>query len=170
MKTLHKLTKLFLDDATDTFSMIAGGNSVFDVDRLPTALQSLGLSMQGNHFKDTVDNITVDLGLFLQIVSACMDDPDWMVTETQEAFLVFDRGDTGIAVINDFKRVLTKLGENVGDKEIEDQIMTLKTSHVRTPIESLNTNFEKQLTVDDFVVACRNAEEMDNDSPDEKND
>ena len=155
MRRRHNLTKLFLDDATDTFSMMAGDSSVFDVNRLPIALQSLGLSMHGIHFDDEIDNITVDLGLFLQIVSSCMDKRDWMVSEIKETFLIFDRAESGIAVLDDFKRVLTKLGENLSEKEIEEQIMMGRTSQV------FSANFDKQLVVDDFVHACKNTEMKD---------
>lgn len=155
MRGCHKLTKMFLDDATDTFGMMAGDSSVFDVNRLPIALQSLGLTMQGSHFDHTVDNISLDLGRFLQIVSSCMDKPDWMVNEIKETFLIFDRAESGIAAPDDFKRVLTKLGENLTEKEIEEQIITSRTS------QGFSVNSDKQLAVDDFAHACKNTDVTD---------
>ena len=136
--------------------MLAGDKSVFDIIKLPIALQSLGLMMEVDSTKENQDTISVDLELFLRVVCACMEDPHWSVTEIQEAFLVFDRWDSGVAEMNDFKRVLTKLGETLSDKEIEDQIELNKSGKSQKNPD--NTNYEVQIPLDDFVHLCKNTE------------
>ena len=166
LRTRQKLTKAFLEEATDTFSMVARENSEFDFNKLPLALKSLGLMMEVDATKENSD-IGVDLELFLQVVCACMDDPNWSINEIQESFLVFDREDEGSAELNDFKRVLTKLGEPLTDQEIEDQIMVPKDEQIVRALEGMELNHEKRILVDDFVQACKRVEGKDFDTPEE---
>lgn len=161
MDNRRKLTKAILDEATDTFNIVAGDSSVFDIKRLHVALQSLGLSTSLDHEKAFVDTISVDLDLFLQVVSACIGDPNWSVNEIQEAFVVFDREDTGVAEKNDLKRVFTKLGETLSDKDVDDQIVILRSNQSNLLVEISDIGHEVHISADDFVILCKNTDGRD---------
>jgi Ca2+-binding EF-hand superfamily protein len=115
---LKRLTKAVKLEATETFNVVAEGESNFDVSRLPLALQSLDLSTKIDLSKLSEGCTSIDLNSFLQIVSVCIDDPDWSVTKIMESFAAFDREQSGIGEKKDINRVFMKLGEILTDKNI----------------------------------------------------
>lgn len=156
MHIRKRLTEAVNLEATETFNLVAEDESNFDVSRLPVALQSLGLSTKIDHSKLLEYCTSIDLNLFLQIVSVCIDDPDWSVTEIKEAFTTFDREDSGIGEKKDISRVLMKLGEILSDKNIDDQI-----------IGTSDLGHDGRITADDFIILCKNSDDNDLNTPDE---
>lgn len=155
MHIRKRMSKAVNLEATETFNMVAEGESNFDVSKLPVALQSLGLSSKIDHSKLSEGSTSIDLSLFLQIVSVCIDDPDWSVAEIREAFATFDREGSGIGEKNVVNSVFMKLGEVLSDKNIDDQI-----------IGTSNLGHEGRISVEEFILLCKNSDENDEEAPD----
>jgi Ca2+-binding EF-hand superfamily protein len=153
----YPLTKAFLTEVKDTFTMIAGEETGFDIIKLPVALQSLGLKMDKDAFRDFENAISVDLNLFLKVICSCKEDPELFILEMKEAFLVLDRGETGYAERNDLKRVLTKLGEPLNDRDIDLQMATKINEQEKEGDEN-----EVYMTVEDWITLCKTAKEDNN--------
>mmetsp|Transcript_30993 Transcript_30993/g.29607 ORF Transcript_30993/g.29607 Transcript_30993/m.29607 type:complete len:162 (-) Transcript_30993:653-1138(-) len=150
----YPLTKVFLAEVKDTFTIIAGEDTSFDIIRLPVALQSLGLKMDKDAFRDFENSINIDLEMFIKVVCSCNEDPELFVREIKEAFLVLDRGESGYAERNDFKRVLTKLSEPLNDRDIDEQMVTRNNEQNKEGDES-----EVIMTVEDWISLCKTAKE-----------
>jgi Ca2+-binding EF-hand superfamily protein len=156
MHIRKRLTKAANLEATETFNVVAEGESNFDIIRLPVALQSLGLSTKIDHSKMSEGSTSIDLNSFLQIVSACIDDPGWSLTEIKESFATFDREESGIGEKKDINRVFMKLGEVLTDKNIDDQM-----------IGSSDLGHEGRISVEEFIQLCKNSDGNDLETPDE---
>ena len=64
----------------------------------------------------------IDFETFLTIVLEHMEKPLWIRNEAQEAFSIFDKDGNGFLDAVEMKRVLNKIGEELTDVEIEDQL------------------------------------------------
>ena len=159
-----KLTKAVLEEAIDTFNLVADGFSTFDINRLHIALQSLGLSTKVDQNKSFDDTITIDLETFLEVVSTCVADPNWALSETQEAFIIFDREESGVLEKNDLKRVFTKLGEILSDKDLDNQFVITKSEDCNEKLESAGFGREAHILSDEFVFLCKNTDGRDYES------
>lgn len=64
----------------------------------------------------------IDMKEFCKIVAEYMDLSNWCAVEMAEAFSIFDKDGNGYLDAIELKRVFTKLGENLTDLEMEDQV------------------------------------------------
>lgn len=134
--------------------MVAGEGAGFDIIKLPIALQSLGLKMDKDAFRDFENTITIDLDMFLNVVTSCKEGSELFLSEIREAFIVLDRGESGYAERNDFKRVLTKLGEPLSDRDIGEQMINANKEQDNEDDEN-----DLQVTVEDWINLCKTAKE-----------
>lgn len=164
MDARRKLTKVELEEAIDTFNLVADGCSSFDINRLHIALQSLGLSTKIDQNKSFEDTITVDLETFLAVVCTCVGDPNWALSEIQEAFTIFDREESGVLEKNDLRRVFTKLGEILSDKDLDNQFSIEMSEESSEKVESTAYGREAHILAEDFVFLCKNTDGKDYES------
>lgn len=70
----------------------------------------------------TIPSEGVDLDKFIEVIILCMKTPNWAANEMLEAFRVFDKDDSGYIDPNELRRVFTRIGENLLETELEDQL------------------------------------------------
>jgi calcium-binding protein CML len=64
----------------------------------------------------------IDLDKFVELVLMCMKGSNWAKNEMAEAFRIFDKDDSGFIDPNELRRVFTRIGENLMETELEDQL------------------------------------------------
>ena len=96
----------------------------FPADKLPLALKSMGLDPPNDSAAlRSIQTETIDMKEFCKIVAEHLDNSNWCAAEMQEAFTIFDKDGNGYLDPIELKRVFTKLGENLTDLEMEDQVI-----------------------------------------------
>ena len=68
----------------------------------------------------------IDFESFVTLVGICQQDPKWAVEAISDTYAVFDRNLDGDCDVSEFKRVFSKLLEQLPDKDIMDQMMEMK--------------------------------------------
>jgi calmodulin len=58
----------------------------------------------------------------MEIIIVCMKYPHWASNEMQETFSIFDKDGSGHIDPAELRRVFTRLGENLLETELEDQL------------------------------------------------
>ena len=74
--------------------------------------------------KRTIETEGINLKEFLRIISEqYIDQSHWIHNSMSEAFTVYDKDCNGYLDALEMKRVFTKLGENLTDAEMDDQVI-----------------------------------------------
>jgi Ca2+-binding EF-hand superfamily protein len=95
----------------------------FPADKIPLALKAIGIDFpHESTLARSQQTETVDLKEFIKIVSEHLDTAGWCAAEMNEAFSIFDKDDNGYLDTVELKRVFTKMGENLTDSEMTDQL------------------------------------------------
>jgi calmodulin len=118
----NKFTREMISVFEETFDIVANEQDRMPVEMLPTVLSSLGLDVSTALYRDITDTKTIDFEVFLSIVSICIENTSWMMDELLETFNIFDKDGDGSLDKTELKRVFTKLGESLTDKELDEQI------------------------------------------------
>lgn len=113
-----------LTELEETFAMVCTDEGKMPNEKLSLALQALGLDVSESYYEDLIDgkSSSLDFDVFLGVVNTCMEHANFMQAELQESFCIFDKDRNGSLDAIELKRVFTKLGETLTDKEMEDQI------------------------------------------------
>ncbi len=127
----HKFTKEMLTEFEDTFASVANEDGFAPVEKLSLLLLGLGLEVSKTYYEQLLDpqQHLMDIDKFLGILSICIEQCDWMHHEIQESFNIFDKDMNGNLDATELKRVFTKLGESMTDKELEDQLKDFDMDH-----------------------------------------
>ncbi len=120
----QNLTKEMLCELEETFKMVADGNGKMPFNKLSLSLKALGMSVNeaadidlGKYQSDGFD-----IDTFIQIVLECMKHPNWAANEMCESFALFDKDGNGFVDPSELRRVFARLGENLLETELEDQL------------------------------------------------
>jgi calmodulin len=107
----------------ECFLLVSQGELKITANKLPLLLHSLGMSMQEvQHFTIQHDNEEIYFDKFLEIILECMQHPNWAANEMHESYNLFDRDGNGNIAPMDLRMVFTRLGENLLETELEDQL------------------------------------------------
>ncbi|ETS83025.1 Calmodulin [Pestalotiopsis fici W106-1] len=96
---------------------------------LGEVMRELGLSPSDAELKDMVDEVdvdqngSIDFNEFLTMMSHKVEPSD-AEKELREAFKVFDRDNSGTISAAELRNVLTSLGENLTDEQIDEMIQS----------------------------------------------
>lgn len=116
------LTKEMFTEVEETFEMCCEDSGSFPVSKLPTVLKALGMSMHDVE-PALLQNIqSIDFERFIEVITSCLKQPNWAAQEMTEGFALFDRESAGNITPGDLRVVFARLGENLLEKELEDQI------------------------------------------------
>jgi calmodulin len=116
----QNLTKEMLLEAEDTFRMVCDSNGFITHEKLNLAFKALGLNLEEN--KNVIEDVAMDLDKFLLVVYESMRDNKWIANELTETYNIFDCDGNGCIDPDEVRRVFFKLGENITDSEINDQM------------------------------------------------
>lgn len=117
----QQLTTEMFAEVEETFSMVADNNGYMSSSKLPAALRALGMSLtEAEGIK--IPSEGVDLDKFMEIIIVCMKYPHWASNEMHETFSIFDKDGSGHIDPAELRRVFTRLGENLLETELEDQL------------------------------------------------
>lgn len=111
--------EMFLE-LEDTFMAAAEGGFTIPLLRLPLALKTLGMSINESNPKLHLGEI--DFDTFLEIVQTCMKQPTWAMNEMMESYSLWDKDSTGSVGPMQLRVVFTRLGENLLEKEVKEQL------------------------------------------------
>mmetsp|Transcript_1682 Transcript_1682/g.2347 ORF Transcript_1682/g.2347 Transcript_1682/m.2347 type:complete len:174 (+) Transcript_1682:34-555(+) len=119
------LTKEMLTEVLETFRMAADVNGIMPHQKLPLALQALGMTVDDlseGHASESFQYAEIDEDRFIELVVECMQKPNWAAEEMNESFCLFDVDGNGYVDPKEIRRTFTRLGENLADSEAEDQL------------------------------------------------
>ena len=128
LTTSHQLRSSFskeiYDEVEETFRMLdTTGSHSITKSQLRLAEKVLGFAVDAKDSVQEVDNgELIDFEHYLTIVLEHMEKPLWIQSEAREAFTIFDKDGNGFLDAVEMKRVMTKIGEELTDAEIEDQL------------------------------------------------
>eukprot|EP01038_Epipyxis_sp_PR26KG_P004768 gene4768-6689_t len=119
------LTKEMLADCDETFKMVCDMNGLIpSVPKLNLALKSLGMSIE-EVSRDEVNyqDDPIDFEKFILCVGQCVKkNHRWATQEMQEVYHLFDKDGNGYVDPMEVRRVFYRLGEQITESEIEDQL------------------------------------------------
>ncbi|XP_062214631.1 calmodulin-like protein 4 isoform X4 [Phragmites australis] len=95
---------------------------------------------------DTDGNGIIDFQEFLSLIARKMKDGDGDEEELKEAFEVLDKDKNGFISPTELRMVMTNLGEQMTDEEVEQMI------------KEADTDGDGQVNYDEFVLMMKNAE------------
>ncbi|KAL4237663.1 Calmodulin-2 [Mactra antiquata] len=141
-----ELTEEQIAELKESFSMFdKNGNGTIVSKELGTVMRSLGLSPTEADIKELLTkdgrdgNRPVDFSEFLIMVGPkVLEQPD-PETELRNAFLVFDKEQTGYIRSEQLRHVMTNLGETLTDDEVNEMLQTV------------NIDEEGKVNYEDFV-------------------
>lgn len=117
----QNLTKEMLAEVETIYNTLSDSVSkLMPVSKLPLALKALGMSM--NELDESVQLQEINLDLFIELVLTCMKRPNWAANEMNETFGLYDKDSNGYIDPAELRRVFVKLGENVLETELADQL------------------------------------------------
>jgi Ca2+-binding EF-hand superfamily protein len=114
------LTKEMFEEVEDTFKMVCDSRGIMPQSKLNLALKALGMSL--HDADDAKIPNDIDLDAFIELIEKCLQKPNWAANEMGEVFAIIDKDRSGNIDPNEVRRILTRLGENVMELEIEDQL------------------------------------------------
>lgn len=129
---LHKFTREMLTEFEETFSQVCNEEERMPTEKMTVVLQALGLEVSKSFYEDLLEPSTVpiDFDKFLSVLTVCIEQSShWMHDEIQETFNIFDKDQDGSLDSAELKRVFTKLGEGLSDKDLADQIKDFDVDH-----------------------------------------
>jgi calmodulin len=89
--------------------------------KLPLALQALGMNLNDTDSLGFPSQ-GLDLDKFIEVVVLCMKSPNWAANEMMEVFRIFDKDESGAIDSVELRRVFARLGENITETELDDQL------------------------------------------------
>eukprot|EP00981_Chlorochromonas_danica_P000305 scaffold77_cov243-Ochromonas_danica.AAC.7 len=116
----QNLTKEMFAELEETFAQASEGTGILPVAKLAITLKALGMSVTESDPK--LHNGDIDFDRFLEIVLTCMKLPNWVANELNESYELFDREKSGNIGPTELRVVFARLGENLLEKELEDQL------------------------------------------------
>jgi calmodulin len=116
----QNLTREMLVEVEETYYAVSEATGVLPIAKLPLALKALGMSLNEAELKIEVDSI--DFDKFLEVVLICMKHPNWAANEMSESYALFDKDDVGNIGPNELRALFARLGENLLQTELEDQL------------------------------------------------
>jgi calmodulin len=114
-----------LKEAFDLFDK--NGDGRIPTKELGTMMRSLGQNPSDSELQDMIDEVdadntgTIDFTEFLTMMARKMKETD-SEEEIKEAFKIFDRDGGGFISAAELRQVMTSLGENLNDDEIDEMI------------------------------------------------
>lgn len=115
-------TEMFLE-LQDTFKMVADPFNIMPFSKLTLALKALGMSVnETSEDYSALQNDGIDFDKFVEITLECMKHPNWAANEMSEVFNLFDKNRNEHIIHSEFRQFLSKIGENVTETELGDQI------------------------------------------------
>ncbi|KAH6659617.1 hypothetical protein BKA67DRAFT_652842 [Truncatella angustata] len=117
--------------AFDLFDKDSTGD--ITAEELGAVMKSLGLNPSEQELRDMVDEVdvdkngSIDFDEFLKMMSMKVESTD-VEKELKEAFKVFDRDNSGTISAEELRRVLSSLGENLTDAEIDEMLRSADTN------------------------------------------
>ncbi|KAL4797618.1 hypothetical protein BDV19DRAFT_358393 [Aspergillus venezuelensis] len=122
------LTKEEIDQFREVFSVFdKDGNGDIDAQELGEVMRSLGQAPTDAELQDIIDELdvdrtgTIDFEEFLILMSRKVRDAD-PEAELRSAFAVFDQDGSGTISADELRRVLTSIGDNVSDADVEEML------------------------------------------------
>lgn len=114
--------EMFLE-LQDTFRMVADNYNIMPYNKLTVALKALGMSTsETSDDYSSLQNDGIDFDKFVEITLECMKHPNWAANEMNEVFNLFDKNRNGYIIPSEFRQLLAKIGENVTETELADQL------------------------------------------------
>jgi calmodulin len=117
----QNLTPEMFEEVQETFNMTIDATGSMPASKLPLALKALGMSTQEIDSSVKIPN-EIDIDKFIEIVYVCMRHPNWAANEMNETFAIFDKDGSGLIDPSELRRVFTRIGENLLDVELDDQL------------------------------------------------
>lgn len=122
----HKLTNEVYTEVLEVFKTLSEPfhHQHFPANKLPLALKALAMEPPTPEtIRRSEEMEGVDLKEFLRIISdQYVDHPQWCSMALNDSFAIFDKDGNGYLDATELKRVFTKLGEELTDMEMEDQV------------------------------------------------
>lgn len=129
------LTNDQLDEIREAFSLFDSDNrGVIDIRELRASLRALGFDVKkedivnllhniGKNINDntTANDIKITIDDFISICQPLMSTRDTQ-SEIEKIFKLFDTDNTGYITYRSLKRVVSELGENLSDNDIQEMI------------------------------------------------
>ncbi|KAL4955329.1 hypothetical protein BDW69DRAFT_160822 [Aspergillus filifer] len=122
------LTKEEIDQFREVFSVFdKDQNGDIDAQELGEVMRSLGQAPTDAELQDIIDELdvdrtgTIDFEEFLILMSRKVRDAD-PEAELRSAFAVFDQDKNGTISADELRRVLTSIGDNVSDADVEEML------------------------------------------------
>ncbi|KAL4929883.1 uncharacterized protein BDV17DRAFT_260291 [Aspergillus undulatus] len=123
-----KLTQEEIDQFKEVFSGFdKDGNGDIDAKELGEVMRSLGQAPTEAELQDIIDELdvdrtgTIDFEEFLILMSRKVKDSD-PEAELRSAFAVFDQDNSGTISADELRRVLTSIGDNVSDADVDEML------------------------------------------------
>src|SRR6266487_2488071 len=124
----EQLTEEQVAEFTEAFEYLdRDGDGTITSRDLKSALRSLGQDAGEADLLDLIyevdadGNGTIELPEFLNMMARKLNDTE-SEEEIHEAFKVFDKEGNGFISSTEFRRVMTKLGENLTNEEVDEMI------------------------------------------------
>ena len=118
-------TQEMLEELEDTFQELdVEKTGVITSKQLRLACKAFGVGESKELLAKVMADVEefIDLDGFLSVFMSLMQHPQWAYNEMKEAFTIFDKDMNGYLDPVEMKRVFTKLGEQITDNEVEDQL------------------------------------------------
>jgi Ca2+-binding EF-hand superfamily protein len=119
----QNLTKEMLTEVEAVFLTVADPHTKsMTYAKLPLALKALGMSLNEVDDPGNLQYQVIDFEKFIEQVVACMRHPNWAANEMNETFGLYDKDSNGLIDPAELRRVFVKIGENVLESELADQL------------------------------------------------
>lgn len=117
----------------DTFGMLCNEDKEIAIEKIPLALQALGLDIIKSGYDELIAGRNfIEFDIFVSILEIAESEyhaSTHMQDEIQEMFDTFDKDRSGGLDASELKRVFVKIGEKMTDKELEDQLKDFDVDH-----------------------------------------
>lgn len=119
----QNLTKEMFAEVEAVFQAVADTHTKsMTYAKLPLALKALGMSLNEIDDPGNLQYQVIDFDKFIELVLACMRHPNWAANEMNETFGLYDKDSNGFIDPAELRRVFVKIGENVLESELADQL------------------------------------------------
>ncbi|XP_062214629.1 calmodulin-like protein 4 isoform X2 [Phragmites australis] len=128
------------------------GDGCISMEELAAVTRSLDLDPSDQELNDMMSEVDtdgngiIDFQEFLSLIARKMKDGDGDEEELKEAFEVLDKDKNGFISPTELRMVMTNLGEQMTDEEVEQMI------------KEADTDGDGQVNYDEFVLMMKNAE------------